>query len=106
MKEINYNNQMVELLLDKLKSEQHLFEDDFQKNMGIVSVHTLLNINYIIEEYLNTYLDKNSNGKKLILVFGLLQGLFAAIDSLYSLGKALDINKLLINLNQNKILKN
>ena len=33
MKEINYNNQMVELLLDKLKSEQHLFEDDFQKNV-------------------------------------------------------------------------
>lgn len=105
MEQINYNNKIVNQLLAILNKEKSLFEDDFQKNMGIVSVHTLLNINYIIEEYLNNYQNKNSNGKKMILVFGLLQGLFAAIDSLYSIGKALDVNKVLINLNQNKVLK-
>lgn len=105
MKQIKYNNKIVNQLMLRLEKEDNLFPDDFQKNMGIVSIHTLLNINYIIEEYLNTYQEKKSNGKKMILVFGLLQGLFAAIDSLYSLGKALDLNKLLISLNQNKILK-
>ncbi|MFA5748557.1 MAG: hypothetical protein WC927_00485 [Bacilli bacterium] len=103
---INNNNKILDELLLKLQNEEELFQDEFQKNMGIVSIHTLVNVNYIIEEYLNNYQDNNSNGKKMILIFGLLQGLFAGIDSLYSLGKALDINKLLINLNQNKTLKN
>ena len=41
----------------------------YNRTWGNVSIENFV-------EYLNTYLDKNSNGKKLILVFGLLQGLF------------------------------
>lgn len=105
MERTNYNNILINKLLEKMEHEKKLFSDEFQKNMGIVSIHTLLNINFIIEDYLNSYQEKNSDGKKLILIFGLLQGLFAGIDSLYSIGKALNLNKVLINLNQNKIIK-
>lgn len=82
-----------------------LFKDKFNFHMAKTSLGTLLNIEILIDEYLKDTKVKNNNGDKIILLFGILQGLFVGIDSIYTIGKATGLNKLMINLNQHESLR-
>lgn len=105
---IQQNNEWIDLLYQRIEEDQskyEIFDNEFYLTMARVSCNTLKNVNYIVEEYLNTVSNDQTRGEKILLVFGLLQGLFVAIDSLYALGRSTKLNKLLININQNAMLK-
>jgi len=97
--------QVLKRKLDDPAYQEKLFKSKFNKKMAQTSVFTLENIYYIIDEYLISYKVERKKQEQLLLLFGLLQGIFAGIDALYSLGRSLGLNKILIGLNQNKVLK-
>jgi hypothetical protein len=101
------NLQLINNILDKLTDVELTkiaFRTKFEHEMTRVSCLTLVNINTMIEEYRHDH-DVNKSGDKALLLFGILQGLFVGIDSVYTIGKATGLNKLLINLNQNQALR-
>lgn len=104
--EINRNrlHQLLEVIIHK-DIAYLLFKDDFAYEMAKTSCHTLENMNLLATKYRNTYLTVKTNSDKLLLLFGLLQGLFVAIDSLYTIGKATNVNKIFVNINQNDSLR-
>ncbi len=76
---------------------------NYHKTMTALS--TLKNVNELIESYYIN-IDKDiSRGEELNKVFGLLQGLFVSIDSLYELSRGISKNKWSININDNKCLQ-
>lgn len=105
---ISNNNELLNILESKVTNEEIsylLIPSKFNQIMVKTSCITLKNINHLIEEYLQSIEKENSRGEKILLVFGLLQGLFVAIDALYSLGKAITMDKLIININNNDNLR-
>lgn len=94
--------QVLKRKLDDPAYQEKLFKSKFNKKMAQTSVFTLENIYYIIDEYLISYKIERKKQEQLLLLFGLLQGIFAGIDALYSLGRSLGLNKILIGLNQRK----
>lgn len=82
-----------------------LFKNNFNYEMAVTSCKTLLNINQLVREYLISYEKEAKDGEKLILLFGILQGLFVGVDSLYTIGRMSNLNKLMININQNEDLR-
>lgn len=102
------NFQKIQILKQKLEDpayQDKIFQSKFYKKMAYTSIFTLENISYIIDEYLVSYKVERKKQEQLLLLFGLLQGIFAGIDALYSLSRSLGLNKILIGLNQNKVLK-
>jgi len=91
----NINNADIKLLL---------FKNDFTFEMSKASVKTLQSINQLISEYQNNVFDP-AEDQKILNLFGILQGLFVGIDCVYTIGRTLSINKLMINLNQNIVLR-
>lgn len=107
MNKSTLNLQLINTILDKLTNQEltkALFKNKFEYEMTRVSCLTLLNVNSMIEEYRSDH-DFSKSGDKALLLFGILQGLFVGIDSVYTIGKATGLNKLLINLNQNQALR-
>ena len=82
-----------------------LFANDFQDQMTQESCDTLQNMHALIEGYRRCYQDVKYEGSKALLLFGLLQGLFVAIDCLYTIGRATSLNKMMISINQNRTLR-
>lgn len=106
--DISNNKQLLNILESKITNAEIsylLIPTNFNQVMVKTSCTTLKNINYLIEEYLQSINKENSRGEKILLVFGLLQGLFVAVDALYSLGKAITMDKLIININSNDNLR-
>lgn len=97
-------NEYIESISD-VKLKKILFKDEFNFHMAHTSAATLLNMEVLINEYLNDIKKNNGDGDKIILLFGILQGLFVGIDSIYTIGKATGLNKLMINLNQHESLR-
>lgn len=99
----------------ELNRFQSIFQDEeltslilskpYQKEMIDTAVLTLKNIQLLIEEYVRSYQSVISRGDKGLFIFGLLQGLFVGIDALYTIGKLTKLNKTMINLNQNLVLR-
>lgn len=99
----------LEIFLEKIEDEKlksHLFTNDFYYHMAKTSGKTLINLELLINEYLHDNRYQLNDGDKIISLFAILQGLFVGIDSIYSIGKATGLNKLLININQNEALRN
>ncbi len=93
---------------DVLKCEENnhrLFSNRFFYQMLKEAIDTLENIYYLITAYQTNYSKDPSAGNKVLNLFGLLQGLFVAIDCLYTIGRATNINKIMININQNNVLR-
>ncbi len=99
-----YLNIFLDIIEEKsLKSQ--LFTNDFYYNMAKTSGKTLINIELLINEYLKDNSDFLNDGDKIVSLFGVLQGLFVGIDSIYTIGRATGLNKLMININQNEALR-
>ncbi|MGL4949522.1 MAG: hypothetical protein ACRC5M_03995 [Anaeroplasmataceae bacterium] len=96
---ISINQQLVkdfESLLDKKNPNFYLL---------VSSLASLDNNNEIQLEYLNKLNQKLNVGENLSQLFAVLQGLFVAIDSLYSLSYSVSNSKNFININQNQQLR-
>ena len=105
---INDNDKIVSRFQEIINNKEIKFihfKNDFNFEMTKTSCETLLNLNELVREYRLSYLNEGKNGEKLILLFGLLQGLFVAVDSLYTIGRVSNLNKLMININQNEDLR-
>lgn len=87
------------------KNNSKLFSKPFYYQMIGEAIDTLENIHYLITNYQDSYLVQQSDGAKVLKLFGLLQGLFVGIDCLYTIGRASAINKIMINVNQNQVLR-
>lgn len=108
MENINFNNFVVSDFVKVIEDKELkflFFKNEFNYEMARTSCDTLININLIVDEYLVSYHKEAGDGEKLTLLFGLLQGLFVAIDALYTIGKMTNLNKLMININQNNNLR-
>jgi hypothetical protein len=91
---------------DILKNERKtLFQNDFQYHMTQESCDTLQNMQKLIAGYEELFHKPPVAGSKVLLLFGLLQGLFVAIDCLYTIGRSTSLNKMMININQNIVLR-
>lgn len=105
---VKQHKQMIENLQNLVDQEHIRFvflPNRFDKTMVKTALLTLDNIQDLIMEYERSYEKEKSDGEKILLVFGLLQGLFVAVDALYSINKGLQLEKLLININQNAVLR-
>ncbi len=92
--------------LDKLKPYVDELDKDAQNSYGYrakSSFDMLENIDLMIKAYETD--ETHNQGEVLLDVFGLLQGFFVGIDSLYDLAIGLTHYKYHININQNKVLK-
>lgn len=69
------------------------------------SLNALDNMNEMQENFINTIDDKHGKGALLLRLYGLVQGLFVAIDALYDLAYGITNSKNIININQNHILR-
>ncbi|MFA6627231.1 MAG: hypothetical protein WCT17_01700 [Bacilli bacterium] len=87
------------------KERTTLFKNDFQYQMTQESCDTLLNMRKLIAGYEHLYTEPLKEGSKVLLLFGLLQGLFVAIDCLYTIGRSTSLDKMMININQNSALR-
>lgn len=108
MKRSTENDKLIDSLYEVISKKDISFvflNDNFSKTMVEIALHTLSNIHDLILEYKGSYLNEKSKGEKILLVFGLLQGLFVAVDALYSISKGLKLDKLLISINQNNELR-
>ena len=105
---IKNNDNIITSILDIIDDRELkflFFKNNFNYEMAKTSCNTLLNINELVREYNISYTKESKDGEKLILLFGLLQGLFVAVDSLYTIGRMSNLNKLMININQNEDLR-
>ncbi len=91
--------------LDLLKSYVELLDKDEQNSYGYrakAAYDMLGHIDMMIKAYQSDTV--HNQGEVLLDVFGLLQGFFVGIDSLYDLAIGLTHYKYHININQNKVL--
>ncbi|HHU56391.1 MAG TPA: hypothetical protein GXZ48_06870 [Acholeplasmataceae bacterium] len=108
MKDIELNRERLQKLLDIIINQDVaflMFKDKFAYEMAKTSCHMLENMNLLAIKYRNSYSKQKTNSDKLLLLFGILQGLFVAIDSLYTIGKTTNVNKIFLNINQNDSLR-
>lgn len=108
MRRSTENDKLIDSLYEEISKKDISFvflNDTFSKTMVEIALHTLSNVHDLILEYKASYLNEKSKGEKILLVFGLLQGLFVAVDALYSISKGLKLDKLLISINQNNELR-
>lgn len=91
--------------LEKLKKcidQLDLDKNDSHAYRAMSSFDMIKNVDLMITRYLDQ--EQTDKGAVLLDVFGLLQGLFVAIDALYDLAIGLTQYKYHININQNPIL--
>jgi hypothetical protein len=91
--------------LESLRAYVKEIEKDERNSHGYrahASFLMLEHVDLMVERYLNE--KQTQRGAILLDVFGILQGLFVAIDALYDLSIGLTRYKYPININQNKIL--
>lgn len=103
------NNQLIDSLLEIITEDETkyvLFPTAFRYQMARTSFLTLKNINALTASYRMNYNQNNNKDKLALLLFGLLQGLFVAIDCLYTIAHTTMLSKIIINLNENDVLRN
>ncbi len=100
-------------MLNKIKENETLLEKINGKILAgdkkyypfLASISSLENNNELQKEIIGSLETEGSNGKNLIKLYSLLQGMFVSIDSLYALSYILTDSKNYININQNKQLR-
>lgn len=103
---IQENDQYLSRLFQMIQQSENkytYFHNDFNYYMAKTAIETLQNMNLMLNEY--DHATNETTGQHILSLFGILQGLFVAIDSLYSIGRATSLHKIMINLNQNDILR-
>lgn len=99
-------------LLEYVKENEKLilsFDDYISKNKTNYQVISALNAlditNEAQEQFVSTMKTSHTDGQRILRLYGLLQGLFVSIDSLYALTYCLTKSKNHININQNESLR-
>lgn len=91
---------------EKLILSFYEYTKDQITNYKLMSAISALDItNEAQEHFVASMLEKHNPGQKVLRLYGLLQGLFVSIDSLYALSYNLTKNKRHININQNEAIR-
>src|SRR5690554_4199738 len=108
MNDWDINNKTIEELITVIDNKELsylVFKNKFKYQMAHTSCETLKNMNLVTKKYRESYSHMKTNEDKISLLFSILQGLFVAIDSLYTIGKTTTTNKIFLNVNQNQELR-
>src|SRR5690554_7782985 len=90
MNDWDINNKTIEELITVIDNKELsylVFKNKFKYQMAHTSCETLKNMNLVTKKYRESYSHMKTNEDKISLLFSILQGLFVAIDSLYTIGK-------------------
>lgn len=90
--------------MDKILNYIENLNDEIKQIQLAASLKTLKQVDLVIDFHSNHEME--SDAEIIVNIFGLLQSLFVAVDSLYNLAITITNSKSYININQNKTLNN